>query len=73
MMVVGHNPSLSQFLSLLISEGASESAVDLKKGAVARVDLSGGMGMLKWFLTPKMVQTLSAASAKSSRPKTLRK
>ena len=72
--VVGHNPSLSQFLSLLISEGASESSVDLKKGAVARVDLSGGMGILKWVLTPKMVQTLStAATAKSSRPKILRK
>ena len=72
-VVVGHNPSLSQFLSLLISEGASESSVDLKKCAVARVDLSGGMGILKWLLTPKMVQAVVAATAKSSRPKTLRK
>jgi len=72
-LVVGHNPSLSQFLSLLISEGASESSVDLKKGAVARVDLSGGMGILKWVLTPKIVQIFSVATAKSSRPKTLRK
>jgi len=72
-LVVGHNPSLSQFLSLLISEGASESSVDLKKGAVARVDLSGGMGILKWVLTPKIVQIFSVTTAKSSRPKTLRK
>jgi phosphohistidine phosphatase len=72
-LVVGHNPSLSQFLSLLISEGASESSVDLKKCAVARADLSGRMGILKWMLTPRMVQTLSATAAKSSRPKTLRK
>lgn len=72
-MVVGHNPSLSQFLSLMISENASERAVDLKKGAVARVDVSGGVGTLKWLLTPKIVQTISAAAAKSSRPKTLRK
>jgi len=71
--VVGHNPSLSQFLSLIISEGASEGAVELKKGAVARVDVSGGSGVLKWVLTPKMVQTVSAAVAKSSRPKILRK
>ncbi len=71
--VVGHNPSLSQFLSLLISEGASENSVDLKKGAVARLDVSGGSGALKWILTPKMVQALSAATAKSSRPKILRK
>src|ERR687887_1626760 len=73
LMVVGHNPSLSQFLSLLISEGASARSVDLKKCAVARVDLSGKMGILKWILTPKIVQTLCPATAKSSRPKTLRK
>jgi phosphohistidine phosphatase len=72
-LVVGHNPSLSQFLSLLISEGAHESSVELKKGAVARVDLSSGNAMLKWIVTPKIVQTLGAASARSSRPKTLRK
>ena len=72
-LLVGHNPSLSQFLSLVISQGASESSVELKKCAVARVDLSGGMGTLKWLMTPKIVQTLSAATAKSSRPKTLRK
>ena len=73
-VVVGHNPSLSQFLSLLISEGASESSVELKKCAVARVDLSGGMGILKWLLTSKMAQGLAAATTgKSSRPKTPRK
>ena len=72
-LVVGHNPSLSQFLSLLISEGASDSSADLKKGAIARVDISGRMGILKWVLTPKIVQTLSVTTAKSSRPKTLRK
>ena len=73
LMVVGHNPSLSQFLSLLISGGASARSVDLKKCAVARVDLSGKMGILKWVLTPKIIQTLCAATAKSSLPKTLRK
>ena len=73
-VVVGHNPSLSQFLSLLISEGASDSSVDLKKCAVARVDVSGGTGILKWLLTPRMVQAVvAAANGKSSRPKTLRK
>jgi phosphohistidine phosphatase len=68
-LVVGHNPSLSKFLSLLISEGASESSVDLKKCAVARADLSGGMGVLKWVLTPTMVDTLFA-TAKSPQRKT---
>jgi phosphohistidine phosphatase len=71
--VFGHNPSLSQFLSFLISDGNSESSVDLKKGAVARVDLSGGSGTLKWVVTPKIVQALSTLAGKSSRPKTPRK
>jgi phosphohistidine phosphatase len=70
-LVVGHNPSLSRFLSLLISEGASESSVALKKCAVARADLSGGMGVLKWVLTPTMVDTLFV-TAKSPRRKTSR-
>src|SRR5204863_1419793 len=30
LMVVGHNPNLSEFLGRLISEGACEAAVDLK-------------------------------------------
>lgn len=71
-LFVGHNPGLSNFLSLLISDGASKSSVDLKKCAVARADVSGGMGVLKWVLTPTMVHALLVA-AKSSRPKTRRK
>src|SRR5437764_3389816 len=35
MLVVGHNPSLSSFVSLLISDGTTDSAIDLRKGAVA--------------------------------------
>jgi phosphohistidine phosphatase len=62
-MVVGHNPNLSEFLSLLISEGQSDSAVDLKKGAVARVELRGKSGTLEWLLTPKAVRTVYASAA----------
>jgi phosphohistidine phosphatase len=72
-LVVGHNPSLSRFLSLLISEGGTENAADLKKCAVARVDFSNGVGIVKWILTPKIVQAISSASGSSSRPKTVRK
>ena len=70
-LVVGHNASLSNFLSLLISEGASESSVDLKKCAVARADLFGEMGVLKWVLTPTMVDTL-LVTANGSRRETRR-
>ena len=66
-MVVGHNPNLSEFLSLLISEGQSDSAVDLKKGAVARVEMRGKSGTLEWLLTPKSVRTILASAAGKKR------
>ncbi len=70
-LVVGHNPSLSHFVSLLLSGGSNEDGVDLKKGAVARVDVSSSRyGVLKWSLTPKLVRTLQESSATSPLPKT---
>jgi phosphohistidine phosphatase len=73
LMVVGHNPNLSEFLGRLISEGACEAAVDLKKGAVARVELNRNTGSLQWCLTPKILRVLHAAAADSVRAKSSRK
>jgi phosphohistidine phosphatase len=72
-MVVGHNPSLSEFLGRSISETAGQAAVELKKGAAARVDMRRSSGSLMWCLTPKLLRTLYAAAAESARPKTSRK
>jgi phosphohistidine phosphatase len=72
-MVVGHNPNLSEFLGRLISEGGSESSVDLKKGAVARVDFDRNSGVLQWCLTPKILRTVYTSAADSVRPKISRK
>jgi phosphohistidine phosphatase len=72
-MVVGHNPTLSEFLGRSISETGCEAAVELKKGAVARVEMSRNAAALTWCLTPKILRTLYAAAAESSRPKTSRK
>ncbi len=72
-MVVGHNPNLSAFASLLITDGASDSAIDLRKGAVARVERSRHSAELVWCLTPKVVRAIYDAVATSSRPKTSRK
>jgi phosphohistidine phosphatase len=72
-MVVGHNPSLSEFLSLLISERGSEVVVDLKKGAVARVETDNKSASLQWCVTPKLVRAIYESSADNSRPKTSRK
>ncbi len=73
-MVVGHNPTLSRFASLLISDGANEDALDLKKGAVAKVELdSRRPGVLGWCLIPKLVRAIYETTATNSRPKTVRK
>lgn len=72
-MVVGHNPNLSEFLGRAISEPGSEAGADLKKGAVARVEMGRSSGILQWCVTPKILRTIYATAAESSRPKTSRK
>jgi phosphohistidine phosphatase len=73
-MVVGHNPSISRFLSLLVTNGAFDKAFDMKKGSVARVDHEGKKPVLTWLLTPKVARSgHSDSKAASSRPKTARK
>ncbi len=73
-MVVGHNPSLSRFLSMLVSAGANDRAVDLKKGAVAKLEFSNRhTAELMWCITPKLVRAFYDSSADNSRPKTSRK
>jgi len=73
-MVVGHNPSISRFLSLLVTNGAFDKAVDMKKGSVARVDHDSKQPVLTWLLTPKVARSgHSDSKAASSRPKTARK
>src|SRR5882672_10784906 len=38
-VVVGHNPNLSEFVGRAISDTGCEAGVELKKGAVARVEM----------------------------------
>jgi phosphohistidine phosphatase len=72
-MVVGHNPSLTEFLSKSISAGSGSAQIDFKKGSVARVEMNGRTGMLQWLVTPKVARTLQTSLKSSSRPKTSRK
>jgi len=72
-MVVGHNPNLSQFLGAMVSESGCEASLELKKGAVAKVETRRGSGTLQWFLTPKLLRVLYDTAVESSRPKTSRK
>lgn len=72
-MVVGHNPNLSQFLGAVIAESDREASIELKKGAVARVDMRRTSGTLLWCFTPRILRTLYSAAVESSRPNTSRK
>lgn len=72
-MFVGHNPNLSEFVGRSISENGCDAAIELKKGAVARVEMGRNSALLQWCLTPKIVRMLQSAMADNSRPKTSRK
>lgn len=72
-MVVGHNPNLSQFLGSVISDSGCEASLELKKGAVAKVEMRRTAGTLQWCLTPKVLRALYDTAVESSRPKTSRK
>src|SRR5258708_4760856 len=57
-LVVGHNPNLSEFVGKMISVSGCEAAVDLKKGAVARIELRRNSGELLWCLTARRLCVL---------------
>ena len=74
-LVVGHNPNLTQFLGQLLA-GTPESfapAVRLRKGSIARLSLTRGPAVLQGLLDPRLVRALYATSTKRSRPNTSRK
>jgi phosphohistidine phosphatase len=72
-MVVGHNPSFTEFLNKTVSAGSGAAQIEFKKGAVAKVELNGRAGTLQWLVTPKIARTLQTSLKSSSRPKTSRK
>jgi phosphohistidine phosphatase len=75
-MVVGHNPSITEFLARIITKSGSEALIEFKKGGAARVETVRHAARLNWFLTPKMaraIQAAAATAAQRSQPKTARK
>jgi phosphohistidine phosphatase len=56
-MVVGHEPQLSRLAAFLLE---APLAVDLKKGALLRIDIQEKegppRGVLKWMLTPRLAR-----------------
>jgi phosphohistidine phosphatase len=57
-LVAGHEPLLSETAGYLL--GAPGASIDLKKGALLRIDVEGAArqprGILMWLLTPKLSQ-----------------
>jgi phosphohistidine phosphatase SixA len=72
-MVVGHNPNLSRFLSLLVTGGLSNGAVEMKKGSVARVEIGAKRSVLQWMVTPRLVKCAYVSAQVSSLPNTSKK
>jgi phosphohistidine phosphatase len=72
-MVVGHNPNMSRFLSLLVSEGLNARAIEMKKGSVARVEMGAKRAVLNWLITPRIAKSAYVSTEESSRPKTSKK
>lgn len=76
LLVVGHNPNITSFLGSLLVPLPTRTAaqVRLRKGSLARVNLSRGPAMLQWMLDPRIVRALyTTSTTKSSRRKTSRK
>jgi phosphohistidine phosphatase len=74
LLVVGHNPNLTDFLgALLVPANGPGAKIRLRKGSMARVVLTRGPATLQALLDPRTVRALYATSTKSSRRKTSRK
>jgi len=79
-LVVGHNPNISNFLgTLLVSQAGGQKIanVRLRKGSLAKLSLTPaqarGQASLQLLLDPRTVRALYSTSTKRSRLKTSRK
>lgn len=62
-LLVGHEPDLSQLLSVLIS-GQAEAHLDFKKNGLAKIEVTerlklGRCASLNWLLTPRQLALLT--------------
>ena len=71
-LVVGHNPSIFQFVGRLIS-GNGPVAIRMRKASIARVDMKNHPPRMQWLIDPRTARLIYDSVGKSSRPKTSRK
>lgn len=72
-LLVGHNPSLPQLLTRLVSPGLADPIFRLRKAALVSLDLERGDAKVNWILEPRLVRAIQSSVTKSSRSKTSRK
>lgn len=65
-LVVGHNPSIFQFLGRLIT-GNGGAAIRMRKASIARVDMSHHPPRLQLLIDPRTARGIYASMAKGSR------
>jgi phosphohistidine phosphatase len=71
-LVVGHNPTMFQFLGKLIS-GNGPAAIRMRKASIASVDMDHHPARMQWLIDPRTARQIYESVGKSSRPKTSRK
>jgi phosphohistidine phosphatase len=74
-LLVGHNPNLQSFLGSLLVPAVSktEAQIRLRKGSIARLNLTRGPAILQWVLDPRIVRTLYAIPIRKPRRKVAKK
>jgi phosphohistidine phosphatase len=62
LLLVGHEPYLTHFISLLVS-GNEDMAMDLKKGGLCKLEAEkihpGKCAHIEWLLTPKQMKVMA--------------
>jgi phosphohistidine phosphatase len=57
--IVGHEPGIGELAARLVG---MRQSMEFKKGAICRIDIDAppakGPGVLRWFLTPKLLRNL---------------
>lgn len=74
-LLVGHNPNLPQFLATLILNGGAipgRTAIRLRKGALARIDLTRRPGVLHWLVDPRILRGVYGTATKVTRRRALK-
>ena len=60
LMLVGHNPSLSDLIGLMITGGSSPLPVELRKGGIAALSATAnGRMQLDWLARPRLIRRLA--------------